>query len=571
MPPLVFEAAHFTAPRHAEASRSTTVAYDEILSIDLQGRARLERLVIGTRRGLLVLARHAFVDPDALPRVLKELDARIAGLPQGGKVFERIGRRRKVVIAAMASGAEATNTIVGALALVFGLEVASGILETPLGLVRFGANVPVLVRQGEIYRLLGSVLLHATAMHLYFNAIVFFFVGTILERLIGRSRFLIVLVMSALASSIASVMSIGQVAAGDAATLLTSNHLYTLGTSGAVLGVVGAAAVVRFRFGAQLPASLVQPFRWWPAMAFGLLAMALALVEVSFLASLVGLATGAVVALLVTDSREIIDPLSIPSPALRYTGTALAVLFAVSAFVTLAEIPRQGRSAELRLAREIVSDTGVGPVALNELAWRIAVDAHPTADELKIALEAADRAVTLVPSMIEAVDTLAAVKYRSGLIDEAVALEHRVLETGASPWAAEHMVKFLEARLRDAKGTARVGFSIVEKPTPAGATRPALIVRLDPNASPAVNVSAKGAVCYVLVQRDQTTIAILRAKVGKGPALERQLIFGPDTTTLPNGVSYRPAFVAPGCERCASGDGAEASLVSVDLIVGDLP
>jgi membrane associated rhomboid family serine protease len=90
--------------------------------------------------------------------------------------------------------------------------------------------VPVLV-DTEPWRLLTSAFTHAQIFHIFSNLFMLYQVGPPLEQMLGRIRFAILYLLSALGG-------------GVAVWLLSSPGGATLGASGAVLGLVGALLVI---------------------------------------------------------------------------------------------------------------------------------------------------------------------------------------------------------------------------------------------------------------------------------------------------------------------------------------
>lgn len=90
------------------------------------------------------------------------------------------------------------------------------------------------VAHGQVYRLLTAALLHESLFHLLFNMLALYFVGTALEPLLGRGRFLGLYVLSAIGGSAGSML------AHPVNTL-------SVGASGAVFGLFGAYLVVSHR------------------------------------------------------------------------------------------------------------------------------------------------------------------------------------------------------------------------------------------------------------------------------------------------------------------------------------
>ncbi|MEV5960731.1 rhomboid family intramembrane serine protease [Kribbella sp. NPDC051952] len=90
--------------------------------------------------------------------------------------------------------------------------------------------VPVLV-DTEPWRLLTSAFTHVQIFHIFSNLFMLWQIGPILEQMLGRLRFLVLYLLSALGGS-------------AAVWLLAAPGSATLGASGAVLGLVGALLVI---------------------------------------------------------------------------------------------------------------------------------------------------------------------------------------------------------------------------------------------------------------------------------------------------------------------------------------
>jgi membrane associated rhomboid family serine protease len=104
----------------------------------------------------------------------------------------------------------------------------SGVGNDPI--IEDGAVSRATVGDGEVWRLLTSGFIHAGLPHLLFNMLSLWVLGTMLEPAVGRVRFLIIYFVSLLAGSFGAL-------------LLTETGL-TVGASGAIFGLLGAAIVV---------------------------------------------------------------------------------------------------------------------------------------------------------------------------------------------------------------------------------------------------------------------------------------------------------------------------------------
>jgi len=98
-----------------------------------------------------------------------------------------------------------------------------------------GALIGAEIRlDGEWYRLVTAMFLHASLLHLAFNMLALYWLGSIVEQAIGSLRFVLVYFASGLAGS-----------AG--ALLFTDPFTPTVGASGAIYGIMGALLVLEYR------------------------------------------------------------------------------------------------------------------------------------------------------------------------------------------------------------------------------------------------------------------------------------------------------------------------------------
>ncbi len=135
----------------------------------------------------------------------------------------------------------ATYALIGINVLIFVIRALSPAWDNSL--FNAGANNATLVLvQGEYYRLLSSMFLHAglfdylghynftAALHILSNMYILYAVGSSLERLMGHARFLIVYLLGGLGGAVLS-------------TLLGDANSYSVGASGAVFAIVAGEFV----------------------------------------------------------------------------------------------------------------------------------------------------------------------------------------------------------------------------------------------------------------------------------------------------------------------------------------
>jgi membrane associated rhomboid family serine protease len=85
------------------------------------------------------------------------------------------------------------------------------------------------VAHGQSWRIITGGFLHQNLLHIGFNMWVLYYLGTMLEPALGRIKFSVIYAVSLLCGSLGA--------------LLVSPHALTVGASGAVFGLMGAAAV----------------------------------------------------------------------------------------------------------------------------------------------------------------------------------------------------------------------------------------------------------------------------------------------------------------------------------------
>jgi len=152
-----------------------------------------------------------------------------AGRPQGTARVTKGVRRA----AFEGTGALVTKALIALNVLVFFVNLAQGSSLNQVSgslFVRWALYIPGGLDQGEWYRLITAAFLHASLIHLAMNMLILWIVGAPVEQAIGRGRFLALYFVSGLA--------------GSAGALLLSPNAITVGASGAIFGILGAALVL---------------------------------------------------------------------------------------------------------------------------------------------------------------------------------------------------------------------------------------------------------------------------------------------------------------------------------------
>lgn len=92
-------------------------------------------------------------------------------------------------------------------------------------LLKFGASYPDLIKSGQIYRLITSAFLHIGVLHLLFNIYALYVIGSQIESYLGKIKYIIIYLFSALCGNLLSMCFFTGISAG---------------ASGAIFGLLGS-------------------------------------------------------------------------------------------------------------------------------------------------------------------------------------------------------------------------------------------------------------------------------------------------------------------------------------------
>lgn len=120
-----------------------------------------------------------------------------------------------------------TYTIMAICVIVFALMyiLGDGSLDN-ITLLRFGANLDVLTKNGDYFRLITCAFLHIGVVHLIFNMYALYIIGPQVESFFGKIKYLSIYLISAVSASILS--------------LAFNTNTISAGASGAIFGLLGA-------------------------------------------------------------------------------------------------------------------------------------------------------------------------------------------------------------------------------------------------------------------------------------------------------------------------------------------
>lgn len=241
-----------------------------------------------------------------------------------------------------------TFSLVGLLvAIHIGLMASGG--EDNAHYLRFGANFVAATLAGEPWRLLTSLFLHGSVLHLLFNVYALYALGRLTERLYGSARFWLVYVVSGVSGALASALL------GEAFRL-------SVGASGAIFGLIGATLVGMVRLRGAVPESWRRQVVVTMLLVLGInLVIGLSLPNVDNAAHLGGLFGG-----LAASALLVLGPFATPGRlghrAVLPLALVLALVTAVSG-VTAARTPLETTLS--RIPTRIYRHAGVevrGPV-----------------------------------------------------------------------------------------------------------------------------------------------------------------------------------------------------------------
>lgn len=175
-----------------------------------------------------------------------------------------------------------TYGLLGLNLLLLGLTYLWGGPDVSATLGRLGAAAPARILAGEWWRLLAATALHGGLLHLMFNSLALWNLGVLLERLLGSARFLSLYVLAGLGGNLLGTALTGL---GDFSS--------SVGASGAICGLLGAAAALGWRPRGELPLPIAQNLKRMAMLNLGLTALVSLQAHVDWRAHLGGALAGA--------------------------------------------------------------------------------------------------------------------------------------------------------------------------------------------------------------------------------------------------------------------------------------
>lgn len=218
---FVLQADGFWMPPDERTSGSVWIPYRDVRAVHPWNawRLRERRQLVLALRGRIprFWSARSFVDPDALERLVESVRGGVGRLPDGAERLRELDRRAASAAVAQRGWPVVTLAIALLLAVVYLLEVWSRALQPDSRLLHALAAGPETLEEGQLFRWVTASLLHSGEWHLAGNLLWLLLLGALCERLVGRRRFLILLLGGALGGAVLSSVLDGSPAIGASA------------------------------------------------------------------------------------------------------------------------------------------------------------------------------------------------------------------------------------------------------------------------------------------------------------------------------------------------------------------
>lgn len=167
----------------------------------------------------------------AFPDIVEKTNRKEDGLEYFIKVTDNINKknekRNKIAEKIFSYKQPIVTYIIMAICIIlFILMELSGGSTNSQTLLKYGANLDVLVKNGEYYRLFTCIFLHIGIMHLLCNMYSLYIIGREVENLFGKIKYIIIFILSGIFGSIMS--------------LAFTHNTISAGALGAIFGLLGA-------------------------------------------------------------------------------------------------------------------------------------------------------------------------------------------------------------------------------------------------------------------------------------------------------------------------------------------
>lgn len=436
--PIKFEKDVLILPYNSESTSLKKVPYGDVYSFDVRGKRGKEKLVIDTKNKSYAYPIKDFQGKDAADTFGTILRGRINNLPESVLRWQRIENVQRFITLLSGNKYPATLALLSLLAVVYFIQTLAGVEQNQLILIDLGANLPVLVKTGQWYRLATANFLHANFIHIIANGFALFFIGILLERLIGSLRFLLVFLVSGILGTICSALS--------------AEALLSVGASTSIFGLLGSLGFINWRFRNELPGGYRLPANWWIIILGINVVLPIYIPQIDIAAHLGGIVGGALLTcLLYTNhpSLMVTPSYSMPVKILTIFFSGIFLFGSVQAAVHYFDLEKKGADHVTVSTALLKSQEDAG--TLNDVAWWLATAPSSANEILEMALDMATQAVENERNRNHEnpgfLDTQATVHYRLGHFDDAVEIQRDVLGREEKATFASQLARFLKARV----------------------------------------------------------------------------------------------------------------------------
>lgn len=505
-------------PLSKDTRRSLSLKYRDIHGIVMMSRNGSNAVLIDTGEHTLGYEDGDFAPahrPDATHRLVRELNRHIRQSPDARAILERMQARFELGRATFARSTPVTAALLVLLGVYFAIELLTGALDDPFGLLRLGASAPALIEAGQYWRLISANFLHGGWVHIFFNGMALYFLGLMVEKLLGSWRFLLIYLSSAIAGALGSWW------VGPAS--------FSVGASTAIFGLIGAFLVIHLRYWSQLPSPFRQSKKWWVIIIALNAGLPLIVPAIDYAAHAAGLAAGALLTLALLRAHPTLDPLRPASKSVTRMAAAVSALTVAGlifgGIYAASPHPTDTDKVLARIFEQSRFDADT-PDTINYYSWMIATDPSSERPRILMAREAMRAMPPEQASRADRRDTLATLEYRlaresSGsarleAINRAIAIEIALLKE-PDDFMDEPMQIFFGGQLarfleyRNVQGEPAAPADLLEQPLQVKVDEPARRVAFSE-----LGVLSEDVAVYLLVTHQNDLRGLLKGCLLRG-------------------------------------------------------
>ncbi len=425
-------------PKNLYSRKNISIGYGDILDVQIHEKKSTCTLIVGALGQSVCYAGTTKKHLSGFIRCRDAICQQIRKLPDGLSMADRIEERENEAKLTMKRRAVVTISLLGLIVGIFIFRYWVVIAGDTVGgtfafILKWGANVPALVLDGQWFRLISANFLHKNLAHIYFNGLALLTIGSILEKLIGKRRFLLVYLIGAFFGAVASC--------------LFAPTLASLGASTAIFGILGSFFVLHVMHSKRIPVVFCQSKRWWIFILGLNISLPFVIPRIDIAAHIGGFAAGAILTHWLYRSRNSFSPASPDHPLVKGSMWIFVLLFVFGIGGAVSNYMQNDESVlKKRWLQALLNESGTKHLQLNNLAWDYVTDPESTREELNLALSASQKAVRSNPKDVNILDTLATAYYRLGFYDRAIALERETLQFSTCKMCPTQLARFLLAQ-----------------------------------------------------------------------------------------------------------------------------